>query len=136
MEERRRIEGELKWKEEEQYLKTGIILYPGPLDVLLGRGHRGKGVQGNLRLAALVAEYTNRYRALEEKLEKTIITMEIVQRIKDEGGRFLQRCPTGWKVADDQAVRDKVISAMRVSVRQRVEEDWKKLPGSKRLRLS
>jgi hypothetical protein len=63
---------------------------PGPLDVVQGRGWKVRVHPGNLRFRNIIAE---RQKVYDKSLiyEKTLISKEIVQVIKESGGRFLRQ---------------------------------------------
>jgi hypothetical protein len=70
---------------------------PGPFDVLFGRGRPFNDHPGNDRMRKIVEAYKARY-AAAEKQEKTLITQEVVQIIKNSGkqnGRFLKQQSKG-----------------------------------------
>jgi hypothetical protein len=49
----------------------------------------------------------------ETKLEKTMITRQIVQEVKAAGDRFLKSDEAGYVVVDDSVAREKVSSSFR-----------------------
>jgi hypothetical protein len=110
-----------EWKCLEESKSSKFIAYPTHQDVLLGRGRPYHVFPGNKRLGDMVDLYRDRYKQMTERLEKTIISMEVVQRIQDSGGRFLQRKVDGWEVADNLVAREKISQAMRLKSRQRPE---------------
>jgi hypothetical protein len=81
---------------------------PNRNDVLVGKGKPNQLHPGNVRLRHLVelrlADYT-----VARKSEKTNLTREIVQTIKDSSARFLKKDHDGWweEVSDEDA-REKV----------------------------
>jgi hypothetical protein len=86
---------------------------PGPLDVLQGRGWKVQVHPGNLRFRNIIAE---RQEVYDKSLiyDKTVISKEIVQVIKESGGRFLRQDERhGWKLVDDKVARVKVSAAFR-----------------------
>jgi hypothetical protein len=61
----------------------------GPRDVLLGRGRPFHECSGNQRVARIV----DLYQKAMEHLETMCLSTDVVQRIQELGGRFLQRKP-------------------------------------------
>lgn len=59
-------------------------------DVLCGRGGATNTHIGNKRFRAVVAEYQEEYLRARKK-EKALIALQVVERIKQNGGRFLKR---------------------------------------------
>jgi hypothetical protein len=85
----------------------------GPLDVLQGRGRKIQGHPGNLRFRNIIAERQKDYNK-SLIYEKTVISKEIVQVIKESGGRFLRQDEGhGWKLVDDNVARVKTTNAFR-----------------------
>jgi hypothetical protein len=95
---------------------------PGRFDVLLGRGKKHTGHQGNERLQIALNMHSVRYNATTSRNEKTAITEEIVQSIQaasDPPGRFVRfdKEANGWLEVDDAAARIKVSHAIRYASR-------------------
>jgi len=83
-------------------------------DVLCGRGGLTNSHVGNKRFRCVVAEYQLEY-LKARKNDKKNISREIVTRIKENGGRFLQR-NTGsrvWSVASEKKAVEKTSQALR-----------------------
>ena len=92
---------------------SSVVPYPERNDVLLERrkcpGHFGSDV-----FHKMIAENRPRFHHVEERLEKTVMAIDIVQTIqKAFGGRFLVRLNDGWKVLDDEAAKERVYRALR-----------------------
>lgn len=117
IEKRRQIEAELRHQEEQEIQATGIIPYPMPEDVLLGRGRSYWSFHGNKVLNEILDSYTDRYSEGSERLDKTIIAMEVAAKTRDLGGRFLRKIEIGWKLAENAAVREKISQALRTKLR-------------------
>jgi hypothetical protein len=80
----------------EQYSRS-VDALPGPFDVIFGRGRPFIDHPGNDRMRKIVEAYKARYEAAE-KQDKTLITKEVVQIIKNSGeekGRFLKQQSKG-----------------------------------------
>ena len=71
-----------------------IILYPSEYDVLLGRGRPFQEWAGNQYLVRCVDEVRDEYMKLSDKFEKTLMTMDVLAKIHEKGGRFIQRVNT------------------------------------------
>lgn len=59
-------------------------------DVIMGRGAAATDYQGNLRLRDLVSQRQEEYAASDKRSDKHRIAQEIVDRVHQLGGRFLQ----------------------------------------------
>lgn len=100
-------------------IKTGIQgksdITPGPADVLMGgKSKEFKCNPGNLSLRRMVEEALPMYNFADSRAEKTNMTLEIVQKIKSDGGRFLNRDDDfTWKEVDNEMAREKVAHAFR-----------------------
>ena len=114
MEERRRIEANEKEEQDREEAATGVILHPGPIDVLCGRGRPYQDFPGNIRVGKLVDEHVPLYLETQERLAKTMIAIGIVQQVQREGGRFLTRRQDGWELAQNKVARAKISQALRV----------------------
>lgn len=117
---RREIEAEEKRREEEREASTGVILHPGPLDVLCGRGRPYQDFPGNIRVGQIVDDHVPLYLETQERLAKTMIAISIVQLVQRSGGRFLTRRKGGWEIAQDKVARGKISQALRVRALKRV----------------
>jgi hypothetical protein len=90
-----------------------VIVIPALSDILLGRGKPIHSHPGNIWLHQLVDEAIPRYEKCR-KLEKTGLTIELVNKVKENNGRFLKQEPSGvWLVTDDEASRNKVSHLFR-----------------------
>lgn len=99
-----------KFSETNDHIRRIII--PGIYDVLLGRGKPLQKHPGNLRYHHVVENYHGLYEKAQ-KLEKTNLSKMIVQKMKEEGGRFLKQDDVGWIEIDDDAARYKVSHTFR-----------------------
>lgn len=112
---------EIEYKEEkfrlEREAKSGIILYPQLNDVLVGRGRPYQGYPGNIRFGQLIEAQNDEYHTRSDKFAKTCISIDIVKRVKEYGGRFIERTKDGaWTVIDDSAAREKTAIGFRSRV--------------------
>jgi hypothetical protein len=98
--------------------KQNARLLPQPNDVLLGRGRPFQLFPGNLALTDTINIYRTRYVA-SKKMDKKIITSEIVGNIRNSGGRFLKkanddnRSDVDWSEVDFETARLKVSHSFR-----------------------
>jgi hypothetical protein len=98
--------------QEEVASDTDRVMVPAPFDVLFGRGKLIQEHVGNQRYRKIVESYRERYeQAL--KVEKTYIAKEIVQIVKDSGGRFLKSANVGWTEVSTDIAREKVSHSFR-----------------------
>jgi hypothetical protein len=125
----------------EQEAASGIVLYPGQKDVLVGRGHPYQEYCGNRRLQQLIDSELDRYKESTGRFTKMCISMGIVKTIQDSDGRFLSPTEGGWKVLDDTVVREKISVAFRsrkASKAKQQEVDASQMQGGrskKRLKM-
>lgn len=70
--------------------KSVLALQPTHLDVLFGRGRPMIKHPGNISLGILVESMMEQH-VQSGKAEKTALSDEIVQRVKERGGRFLRK---------------------------------------------
>ena len=103
-----------KIRQYESVRNDGIqrIIVPGTLDVLLGRGKPLQKHNGNLNYHYVVEGYHAQYEQAS-KLEKTQIAKTIVDKIHEQGGRFLKQEDAGWVEIDDEAARTKISHTFR-----------------------
>ena len=115
---RRKIEYEENKARLEQEAKSGIILYPQLDDVLVGRGKPYQSFPGNVRFGGLIGDQNDEYHTMSDKFAKTCISIDIVKRVQEYGGRFIERTKTGdaWQVIDDSAAREKTAIGFRSRV--------------------
>jgi hypothetical protein len=100
-------------EEEEEEARTGVIPYPNPKDVLIGRGKPYRDLPGNVVWDVAIQGAFERYRACSTQFEKTCISMDVVKSVQDTGSRFLERDQDGWKLLDDVVSRKKTAVAFR-----------------------
>jgi hypothetical protein len=103
-----------KRRKQERRMQKGVerIGVPGRFDVLFGRGKAYQQHIGNVRYRSLIEECKAQYdRASRE--EKTQITEEIVQIVKQSTGRFLKDDGAGWEEVEDVVARLKASHTFR-----------------------
>lgn len=82
-------------------------------DVLCGRGGYTNSHAGNVRFRAVVASYQSQY-LTAKKREKEGIARDVVQTIRERGGRFLQKNDAGsWEEVDEKKAILKSSQALR-----------------------
>ena len=113
----KRREEELKGKEdavtpESVSQPNGIILVPGPFDILMGRGRHPKSLPGALRLHNMILENFDAYEA-SSNFEKTVLAEMVLKQVKESGGRFLREIDGGYEECDDTASRRKISHGFR-----------------------
>jgi hypothetical protein len=86
----------------------------GPDDVLCGRGGLTNSHIGNKRFRYLVAEYQHQYLNAKKK-EKKMISNRIVERVRENGGRFLKRSADSgiWAEVTPTKATEKTSQALR-----------------------
>jgi len=115
------LDGVLKAKQE-------VRLLPQPKDALLGRGRPFQNFPGNLALTDIINVNRTRY-AASKKMDKKIITTEIVNGIRNSGGRFLRRVnddnhsEIDWEEVDFETARLKVSHSFRTMTKWHANHD-------------
>lgn len=112
LKERRRVDATKKAELEAAIARDQIIPYPNPADILMGRSRIWIG---NDHYADLINSCKDKYQTATERLDKTMIAMEVLQRIQINGGRFLERTDRGWKAIPDSVAKDKISQALRIA---------------------
>ena len=109
----------IRIEEQRRMDSLGVIDFPSPEDILLGRGRPYQGYSGNLKLAEIIESHRRVYQQAR-RFDKTCIAMQIVNTIKMNKGRFLQRQAGGggWVEVDDAIAREKVSSGFRTRTRK------------------
>ena len=110
-----------------------------PNDVLCGRGGLTNSHVGNKKFRYIVAEHQLEY-LKAKKNEKRNIAREVVSRIRQNGGRFLQRSSGSkvWSVASDKRAILKTSQALRegLDVRHKTLRSKKYVPKQNIARMS
>jgi hypothetical protein len=90
-----------------------MVVVPGRVDVLLGRGKPIQEHFGNLRYHMLLDHYQKAYETAK-KFEKLQVSQTIVDWVHRYQGRFLkQEGASGWTEVEPMVARDKVSHAFR-----------------------
>jgi hypothetical protein len=91
-----------------------VIVVPARMDVQFGRGQMIQHHVGNMRLAHLIEENGEIYKATINRIRKRAIANSILDMIKLEGGRFLRQDKDGlWEVVHGKEASDKVTHGFR-----------------------
>jgi hypothetical protein len=103
--------------ENERRVEQGSrILAPGKLDILLGRGKPMQNWCGNLQLATMLLDNADRRNTdMNRRGAKNDLSRDIVEIVKESGGRFLKREKGAmeWIEVDDIIAREKVNNGFR-----------------------
>uniref|UniRef100_A0A7S2NTP9 DUF6824 domain-containing protein n=1 Tax=Leptocylindrus danicus TaxID=163516 RepID=A0A7S2NTP9_9STRA len=88
---------------------------PGPHDVLCGRGGRINSHEGNVKFREIIATRKADYLSpATRKLQKAVIAQEVVDVIRNKGGRFLKEKSSGvWEEVTDEKAKKKCGQALR-----------------------
>lgn len=86
-------------------------------DVLCGRGSRINTHPGNVTYREICQAYMSEY-GQAKKVHKPLVSKRIVQLIKEQGGKFLQRTsvPDQWEEIEDKKAAEKTGQALRSSL--------------------
>mmetsp|Transcript_3602 Transcript_3602/g.8225 ORF Transcript_3602/g.8225 Transcript_3602/m.8225 type:complete len:437 (+) Transcript_3602:64-1374(+) len=103
-----------KRRQHERRTSSGLkfVAFPGPNDVLVGRGKLCQDHIGNIRYRSLVEKYKSRYDG-SSNFDKTAIAFMIITIVKESTGRFLKEDSDGWIEVDDNKARAKVSHLFR-----------------------
>eukprot|EP00339_Tiarina_fusa_P009404 CAMPEP_0117018054 /NCGR_PEP_ID=MMETSP0472-20121206/13999_1 /TAXON_ID=693140 ORGANISM="Tiarina fusus, Strain LIS" /NCGR_SAMPLE_ID=MMETSP0472 /ASSEMBLY_ACC=CAM_ASM_000603 /LENGTH=470 /DNA_ID=CAMNT_0004722569 /DNA_START=147 /DNA_END=1559 /DNA_ORIENTATION=+ len=132
------LERKLEDKRNADAERTGVILYPAPTDVLLGRGRPYQDFSGNRRFAELIDTQMTRFRSCRSQFEKTCVIMDVVKTVHDSKGRFLKRTAVGWEVISDEVARKKAGTTFRTRTVLAARETPSSVPsnrGAKRMKM-
>ena len=116
---RRAIEREEEDARTREEVSSGVIRFPQPADVLIGRGRPYQEFPGNQRFGRLVDSQLKAYQDCS-KFSKTCLSMDIVKTVQQYGGRFIEKTDADfWKVVDDSMAREKVSASFRTRAKLR-----------------
>ena len=101
----------LEQRAKSNYPPVNVVI-PRPHDVLLGRDRTAQVHGGNVKYRQLLEENAERYNSAS-KTDKTAVAMDIVDKVKGSGGRFLKHENGVWEDVDDRTARVKVTMAFR-----------------------
>jgi len=102
-----------------KYDKQEAIQRPTPEDILAGRGGGTNRHDGNIRFRDEARKLRIIYKDGEtDRRTKYVISQELVQRVREYGGRFLEKGRDGrWYEMDERSARKKASQVLR-------EEKW------------
>lgn len=123
MRNRRQTESEEKREQLEKEKQSGVILHPGPYDVLCGRGRPYQDFCGNVRVGQMVDDQVQAYLTTKQRHTKTKIASSIVKRVQADGGRFLTKGKDGWEIAQEKVARGKISQALRVRTLKKIRSE-------------
>jgi|Transcript_15021 hypothetical protein len=104
------------------------------LNILCGRSKLSHHNEGNKWFRSLIAKYREPYQAAQSRLEKTRITVWIMNSIIGQGGKFLILDDTSqeWGEADEDQIKSKISHSLR-SVNARNKKNFlKRIPPPKK----
>ncbi|KAL3912165.1 MAG: hypothetical protein SGILL_006992 [Bacillariaceae sp.] len=115
-----KIKGHRAWvkarkKQEDQediVMNAKMVVVPGRVDVLLGRGKPIQEHFGNLRYHVLLDHYQQAYESAK-KFEKMQVAQKVVDLVHEYSGRFLKQEGAGWIEVEELVAREKVSHAFR-----------------------
>ena len=92
-----------------------IIAEPGPNDCILGRGQPVDQHEGNVQFRKFLQEHLNAYANAPHYMKHKVGNDIQMMLINEHNVRFLKKheSGTGWKVADDSAIREKILRTFR-----------------------
>jgi hypothetical protein len=99
----------------------GLIVIPGPLDVIMGRGRHNKSKPGNRKLQEKLDEHYVQYEA-SDKYQKTALAESILNTMMEEGSRFLIRQGDKKQAAWVEVTREKA--------RDKISHDFRNMRGT------
>jgi hypothetical protein len=92
VERRREKERKMANKRKDEEERSGLVLFPQPNDVLIGRGRPYHEFSGTRHLIdELIDSQLGRYFQSNDRFRKTCINIEVVKKTLESNGRFLQR---------------------------------------------
>jgi len=95
---------------------TVVVILPGPLDIIMGRGCHNKNKPGNIRLKNLLETYYEQYNSTRSKNAKSALVQDIFHQVHNTGSRFLiqdKEKPGQWTIALYKKSHDKIAHDFR-----------------------
>ena len=102
---------------------TKMISQPGPLDIIMGRGLRGRKIPGNLLLKRLLEEQLGEYDAAGRN-HKSVIVSNIYWILRKKGYRFLSAAP-GAAASVDANNRNRKSTTTTTTINEWIEMEEK-----------
>ena len=115
----------------------GVVGVPDQKDVLCGKGKSIQNHIGNIRFRQLVQDCRSTYDNADSD-EKKRMTLEVLEIVKQSGGRFLKdESELGWIEVDNETARLKVSSTFRSARKpeykgRKEDKPARKITGDKR----
>eukprot|EP00339_Tiarina_fusa_P009658 CAMPEP_0117083908 /NCGR_PEP_ID=MMETSP0472-20121206/59071_1 /TAXON_ID=693140 ORGANISM="Tiarina fusus, Strain LIS" /NCGR_SAMPLE_ID=MMETSP0472 /ASSEMBLY_ACC=CAM_ASM_000603 /LENGTH=446 /DNA_ID=CAMNT_0004812713 /DNA_START=146 /DNA_END=1487 /DNA_ORIENTATION=- len=106
--------------EAEDEARTGIVMYPRPNDILIGRGQSYRNYPAAQVFYKIIDTYMDQYLSSKERFEKVSLSIDVVSALRAAGYRMLQRKPSGWEILDAVSERQKVAVAFRSRLPKKV----------------
>lgn len=85
----------------------------GPYDIICGRHREAFNNVGNRRFRVTVALYLDRYNEAPTRADKSRVIVDVIEFVRDNGGRFLKSRGGQWYDLDEKHTREKVGHALR-----------------------
>jgi hypothetical protein len=88
---------------------------PGPFDVVCARGRQFFNHSGNRRYRDLVGRLTKKYASARNKMEKSLVVLNIIEQVHQANGRFIKRENKDgpWVEANEIFAREKCTQSLR-----------------------
>ena len=88
---------------------------PGPADVVCARGRQFWNHPGNRLYRKLVEASTQKYSQARNKMEKSQVVLDIIEKVHQANGRFIKKQKKGgpWVEADEVFAREKCTQSLR-----------------------
>jgi hypothetical protein len=98
-----------------QKISTSTSSMPGPFDVVCARGRQFFNHSGNRRYRELIGRATKTYATARNKMEKSLVVLNIIEQVHHANGRFIKREMKGgpWVEADEIFAREKCTQSLR-----------------------
>lgn len=115
---------EMRRRHEAEHSQCNKIWYPGPTDVLLGRGRPYQEYFGNRLMNEFIEEELAKCRLSGVPIESTAVVEHVLESLRTRNVRFLKRSDDldEWIIVSEAAARDKVYFAVRIQVRKGWDE--------------
>jgi hypothetical protein len=100
---------------------------PSSDDVICGRGKAARNHQGNRYLRSLIEDAVGRYETARNRMEKTVLVTEIIDKIrsKGRGATFVKQVGGRWYEVCDDLAREKVGQSLREKLHMKYKSSTK-----------
>jgi len=100
---------------DEERVPLSSSYVPSSTDVVCARGRQYWNHTGNKLYRGIIADYTARYCETKNKMEKSLIVMEIINKVHEFNGRFIKKERKGgpWVEADEVFAKEKITQSLR-----------------------